>query len=248
MAKKAASTNEVTYPVQLTNSELVVHFKTLEERNKIAEQKKNEEQKRLEEQPKLERHKRLLLIFRVVSIVGLFIILGYFFYLFYKYVLPKNMGVVSGVPSNLTLSYVAPKYLAVGDDNAVEITLKNLDTRETFNGTVILIISDLNNSVTSTLDRRMSIPIKDLLPNDRLTSQFKLKLSKDPCVESINFHFQITLPNGTSLYESSEGVFLVSRIQGVRSVWIWLVSSGGLGAILSYWDQIKKLLKKNNLT
>jgi hypothetical protein len=225
-----------------TTDELIVYHTPLEERNKSEEQRKLEESDKIKEQAKLEKRKKWLSLLQWVVIAFLIFIIGSFLYLVGQYVNPKIITNVSGVPASLSLAYEAPKYLAVGDENTVDITLTNLDPKVPFNGMVTLIISD--NSVTSTLNRRMSIPIKDLFPNDRLTSQYKLKLSKSPSTKSINFHFQITtLPDNTQ-YVTSNGEFFISPIQRIRSFWAWITGGSGLiGLVVTFlFERFKNLL------
>jgi len=243
MARRPTLKNNFPTPIQIVNSEFLIRSKSSEERIKIEEQKKLEQAKKIEEQIKLEKRKTWRSMVQWVVIAFLMVIIGSFLYLVVQYVSPKTMATVDGLPSGLSVAYEAPKYLAVGDENTVDITLKNLDQSEPFNGIVTLIISDPANSVTSTMDKRMSISIKDLVPNDRLTSQYKLKLSKKPSAESLNFNFQVTFPDKTQ-YVSSEGVFLVAPIERIRSFWAWVIGGSGLiGLFVTFFfERFKNLL------
>ena len=248
MANKTASKKEQIIPIRLTNDELLIRFKSPEERNRIEEQKILEEKRKIEESSQLEKQRKRLAILKNILLFILILIVGSFLYLLIQYVNPKNT-IVTDVPAslNLGLVYTAPKNLAVGDENIVEVTLSNSGSVP-FNGIVTLVISDPDSSVTSSLGRTMSIPIEDLLPNDRLTGQFKIKLSKDPAVESIKFHFQITLLDKNSGVVSSDvtsgGVFFISPIQRLRSIWVWVTGGSGLIVLVInfLFDRFKNLL------
>jgi cellobiose-specific phosphotransferase system component IIC len=249
MANKAASKKEVIIPIRVINDELLIRFKSLEERNRIEEHKKLETQRKTVERQKIEKQKKLSSVLQKIILFILIVVVGSFLYLLVRYVNPKNTAVVTNVPSDVkvSLAYSAPKYLAVGDENIVEITLSNSGSTP-FNGVVTLVISDLNNSVASTLDRTMSIPVKDLLPNDRLTSQYKIKLSKNPAVTSLEFHFQISLLDENSKvissHKTSGGQFFISPITRLRSIWVWVTGGSGLIVLVInfLFERFKNLL------
>jgi hypothetical protein len=158
------------------------------------------------------------------------------------FVFPTNKSPVQNLNPNIGITYTTPRYLAVGDQNMIEVTLLNKDTTNVISGTVTLIFSDSTISLTSIPDQRLSFQIEDLLPGDRVTEQMKLKLIRGPSSDIVEFYFQFFLSDG-SLYKSKNDVISISPVPNIRTTWSWATGAGGiLGLFLGFlFDRLKNL-------
>ena len=220
MPNKSASKEDKTIPVQLINREFIVQLKPPENQNIGT--------------PSFWRLRILIAV--------IFIVIAYLFVLFW-YVFPINTSPVQNIASDIGITYIAPKYLAVGDENIIEITLLNMRSSQSFSGIITLVFTDKTVSMTSIPDQRLSIPIDDLLPGDRLTRQFKLKLADKPLSNFIEFYFQLSLSNGPQFKSKIDSVS-VSPIPRIRTTWLWFTGTSGLIGlfIIFIFDRLKNLM------
>jgi len=183
----------------------------------------------------------------IIIFFGLLIVSGVIIYM--KYVPWKNPPKVQNILTDLSLTYIAPKYLSEGDQNVIDISITNLNLNESFSGTITLIFHDPTIPFMSIPDKNLSLVIKDLRPDDRVTGQFKFTLPTGSSIDKAVYYFQVYKPDGTpytspngTLYKSNEEEFLIAPIPYLRSFLAWLIGGGGLGILISLRDQLKKLL------
>lgn len=220
MANRASSKNEKTIPVELKNKEFTILLKQAE----------NQE---TDGSSAVKRATLISFVFLVITYIFLLLI----------YVAPTNISPFQNISSNVGITYTAPEFLAVGDDNLIEFTLLNTDQVQTLNGTITLVFTDPAVSLVSTHDQRLSFQIKDLLPGDRITRQLKLKLAEKPTSNTIEFYFQFSSADGAK-FDSEIDTFSVSLVPGIRNTWSWIVGTSGILALVIgfLFERIKTLL------
>jgi len=180
---------------------------------------------------------------RIASlIVIMFIVIAYTFSLLW-YVAPTNKVPVQNLTSSLSLAYTTPKYLAIGDENTIEVTLTNNDVNLAANGTLTLVFVDSTVSVETVPDQRMSFQIEELLSGDRTTRRLKLKLATTPSSNKIEFYFQFSLPDGTQ-YKSKIDTISISPISNIRTTWSWVTGASGILALIIgfLFERLKNIL------
>jgi len=163
---------------------------------------------------------------RSIIIFVLFLIIAYIYVLSW-YVFPTKKSPVQNIASNIGITYTAPRYLAVGDENMIEITFSNIDPNQSIGGVMTLVFTDSTISLMAVPEQRMSFQIEELLPGDRLTRRLKLKLARGSPSNPIEFYFQFTLPDGTQ-YKSKADTIYISPIPNIRTTWLWITGTSGL--------------------
>ncbi|MCC6297983.1 MAG: hypothetical protein IT314_01705 [Anaerolineales bacterium] len=174
-----------------------------------------------------------------------------------SYVFPKNTRTVQYMSSDVGIAYTSPKYLSVGDDNVIEVSVINLGAKDTLNGVVTLKFHNPIISIIAGSDQGITIAIKDLPPGGRLTKSFEVNLTKRPSEKVIYFYFQYSSLSQSLLQlnrdanrigsRSQYDKFLISPIDNLRSSWgllVSLVSGTGLVGIVSnyLWGRFKKII------
>ncbi len=165
-------------------------------------------------------HLRLLLILLLLTILYELALINYVF--------PKITGTVN-VPPNVGINYKAPKYLSVGDENNIDVTVVNLDTKEPPNGIITLTFSDPTIPLIVTSSQGMSIIITDLPPGGRITKALQFKLTSKSGLENVEYYFQYSGPDKTQSV-SNKNKFLIAPIDFLRSNYTWVfITIGGTG-------------------
>ncbi len=172
-----------------------------------------------------------------------FLILAYIFVLSW-YVFPTQKSTVQNIASNVDITYTIPRYLAVGDENTIEITTINTAADQPANGTMTLVFPDSTISLATVPNQRMSFQLEDLLSGDRLTRQVRLKLSRRPSSNFIKFYFQFTDSNGVQ-YNSKIDTIPISPISNIRTTWSWITGASGILALVIgfLFERVKNLVK-----
>jgi len=157
------------------------------------------------------------------------------------YSIPQNGPVTWGRIPNVTTSYSYPKYLSVKDQNIIDIPIVNSGNAK-FDGTITLVFEDPIVPITQDPGQSLAIDI-DVPPHGRKTAQFNFLLAERPPENKIEFHFIISLSDGTT-YQSNKERFLIAPIPYLRSTSAWLFGSAGLGALLfaMAWEKLQKSL------
>jgi hypothetical protein len=161
----------------------------------------------------------------------------------------RNTVQSQNIPPEINLVNISPKYLLQGDQNTVDITVTNLHPSKSFSGLIILTFSNPNIPIVLAPDQNnLSITITNLRPNDRTTGQFRFILPAGSSIHNVVYYFQILQldgtpyisPNGTP-YNSIEENFKVFPVPYLATIWVFITSTGILGTVISWSDQIRKL-------
>jgi hypothetical protein len=131
----------------------------------------------------------------------------------------------------------------------MDVTIVNLSQDQFFNGIITLIFTDSSTPVAPLPDRDLSITIKGLHPNDRVTKQIRFTLPTNSSAE-VGCYFQFFKLDGTPYfsvnntpYRSSEYVLKVFPIPHVRTFILAVIGSASfLTTLITSWDQVKKFL------
>jgi len=154
----------------------------------------------------------------------------------FPYIFPQKDHMISVDSAEIKINYSFPKYLSIGDENTVHISIEN-SGQANFSGRITLIFDDPGSFVTPAPDQNLSVKM-DLPPHGRESKQFKFQVLKKPSDKDLNYHFEIS--SDKEQYVSNEGSFSIAPIPYLRSTWAWLFGSAGVGIAL-FWEQLEKL-------
>lgn len=172
------------------------------------------------------------------------------------FIFPKNNVSIQKVSSDIGISYKTVKYLAIGDENTVEIFVVNLSATETLSGTITLKFHNPSVPVTTTSNEGASISISDLPPGGRISKSITIKLSRKS--NNILFYYFQFAPINTHVYlyksdtrrihyRTPYDKFLIAPIGHLKSSltqMISFISGAGLISLAAdyVWNKIKKFI------
>lgn len=159
----------------------------------------------------------------------------------FPYIFSQKQHRIIAEELNIKLNYSFPKYLSVGDENIVDLSIENPNETR-FTGELTMVFDDDNSLIAPAAEKSLSAHI-DVFPHDRAAKQFNFSLKNKPADGNINFYFLVLSSSGTR-HKTNNEFFLISPIPHLRSIWSWLFGSAGLGALIIalLWEQLKKIL------
>lgn len=145
------------------------------------------------------------------------------------YLLSKvDQMIVTDLPG-IKLIYSFPKYLSIGDENTIDLSIENSNENE-FTGLITLVFSDNDSLITPAANQSMSAKV-EVPAFGREARQFKFILKNRPPDGDANYYFQV-FSSGGSRYKTNNTFFLISPIPYLRSIWGWVISGSGLVALI----------------
>lgn len=171
------------------------------------------------------------------------------------FIFPKNNVSLQKASPDIGISYRTAKYLAIGDENRVEISVVNLSATETLSGTVTLKFHDSSTPVTTTSSEGASISISNLPPGGRISKSITIKLS-NKSNSILYYYFQYTPTNNHSYlysndtrrihYRTPYDKFLIAPIGHLKSSLAQIISFiSGAGLISLAVDYAIGKIKKS---
>lgn len=172
-----------------------------------------------------------------------------------KYLSPKTIAETQYITPNIGITYKAPKYLSVGDENVIELSIINLNKSDSFTGTITIKFHDPGTPITAISDKGLSVVIDKLPPGGRTTKSVNIKLLKKPKASILYYYFQMSqsdkvqsksfYENNRDLHRSYYDKFFITPISYLGSSWAWIINivagTSFLGLVGNYfWERFKK--------
>lgn len=154
------------------------------------------------------------------------------------YILPKKECVVLIEKPNIKLSYNAPNYLFLLDENVIDISVENRQSNEV-KGTIALRFMDSDSSTVKSIPgEKLS---KDLVLDgqNKETIRFKFQLVNKALNSHLNFKIRILITN--QIGYSIQDKFSIIPILYVRTAINWLFITIGTFIVAMLSDRIKDL-------
>jgi hypothetical protein len=145
------------------------------------------------------------------------------------YLLSKVDQMITTDLPGIKLNYSFPKYLSIGDENTIDLSIENSNENE-FTGLITLVFSDNDSLITPVANQSMSVKV-EVPAFGREAKQFKFILKNKPPDGDANYYFQVFSSDG-SRYKTNSAFFLISPIPYLRSIWGWVISGSGIVALI----------------
>jgi hypothetical protein len=149
-----------------------------------------------------------------------------------------------GLFPSLSVSYAAPKYLAVNDEAILEISALNILTQPV-TVTVALVFADASLPVVALDGGPLAVTFENLRPGVRATRALRLALRARPAGRQLDFTLRALWPDGTTQDTTQAHAFGVTPlIPYLRAGLNWVLSVSGFLTFLCtlLWDRFLKRL------
>ena len=178
----------------------------------------------------------------IAAVIASVIVFGMAFAVF---ILPQSSIPFTPVPPLVaSVKYVAPQYVAVYDEGAIDVTLQN-NLNSPITVTVTLVF-DPDAPVSAVLDESTSVTIEKLSSGSQTTRRIKFLLNDRPTNNEFAFQVKVESPQGVSGITPPQKVNVTPLIPMLNRLLTFLTGSSALAALSGlFWDQIKKLFSSS---